>query len=64
MSDYSTQPPPSTGTTTTLINQNPMPRVDVLPATGGQALAFVGLLAVFLVLAGLGVRWLGKMIGR
>jgi hypothetical protein len=63
MSDYSTQPPPSTGTTTT-INQNPMPHVHVLPATGSAALAFVALLAAFVILAGLGVRWLGKMIGR
>jgi hypothetical protein len=45
------------------MNQNPMPHVHVLPATG-SLFAFVVLCGVFLVLAGLGVRWLGKMIGR
>jgi hypothetical protein len=63
MSDYSTQPPPSTGTTTP---DQPEPDAARPRAAGvtGSVVAFVVLLAIFVILAGLGVRWLGKMIGR
>jgi hypothetical protein len=63
---YSCQPPPSTGTTT-VPSTSPTPAAatprDSLPVTGA-VVGFVVLLAIFVILAGLGLRWLGKMIGR
>jgi hypothetical protein len=62
---YSCQPPPSTGTTTTTLAQPAAASSTPasLPVTGA-VVGFVVLLAIFVILAGLGLRWLGKMIGR
>jgi hypothetical protein len=64
---YSCQPPPATGTSTTTTTQAQPAAASSTPASlpvTGAVVGFVVLLAIFVILAGLGLRWLGKMIGR